>query len=157
LGRLLESDWVYKRLKNDKIIEKMKQLVCGMLIDEDTFLIGRRKPDNKNYPDMWELPGGKVEDGESSWEAINREWMEELNIRVKVLHQIPEREMMGTEKTMVFPYILRYESGKPQKNDHSDIKFIKFDEIKDYNFTPISKEVIHIIKRSYALFFKQPQ
>jgi 8-oxo-dGTP diphosphatase len=132
----------------------MKHLVCGMLVDGDKFLIGKRKEDNKNHPNMWELPGGKVEDGESPFEAINREWMEELNIRVKIYHQIPQREMYDT---MVYPYILRYESGKAKKNDHSEIKFIDFSEIKDYLFTPISKEIIHIVKGSYLLFLRKPK
>jgi 8-oxo-dGTP diphosphatase len=123
-----------------------------MLVDGDKFLIGKRKEDNKNNPNMWELPGGKVEDGESPFEAINREWMEELNIRVKIYHQIPQREMYDT---MVYPYILRYESGKAKKNDHSEIKFIDFSEIKDYLFTPISKEIIHIVKGSYLLFLRK--
>lgn len=129
----------------------MKKLVVGMLIDEDKFLIGRRKPDNKNHPDLWELPGGKVEDGETPWEAINREWMEELNINVLTYYQIPEREMEGT---MVYPFILKYVSGKAQKNDHSEIKFIDFSEINQYIFTPISKKIIHIVKGSYQLFLK---
>lgn len=132
----------------------MKQLVVGMLVDEDKFLIGRRLPDNKSYPDMWELPGGKVEEGESPWEAINREWKEELDINIRVIHQIPEREMYDT---MVYPYIIRYESGKAKKNDHSEIKFVDFSEIKDYLFTPISKEIIHIVKRSYTMFLKSPK
>lgn len=131
----------------------MKRLVVGMLIDEDRFLIGRRKPDNKNYPDMWELPGGKIEEGETPWEAINREWKEELDINIRVLHQIPEREML---ETMVYPFIIRYESGKAKKNDHSDIKFIKISDINDYLFTPISKKIIHIVKGSYSLFLKEP-
>lgn len=129
----------------------MKKLVVGMLVDEDRFLIGKRKSDNSNYPDMWELPGGKIEEGESPWEAINREWMEELNINIKVIHQIPQREMLDTE---VYPYIIRYESGKAEKNDHSEIKFVNFNEVKDYLFTPISKEIIHIVKRSYTMFLK---
>jgi len=132
----------------------MKQLVVGMLVDEDKFLIGRRKPDNKNYPDMWELPGGKIEDGETPWEAINREWKEELDINIRVIHQIPEREML---ETMVYPFIIRYESGKPKKNDHSDIKFIKISELNDYLFTPISKKIIHIVKGSYTMFLKPPK
>jgi len=131
----------------------MIKLVVGMLVDEDKFLIGRRKPDNKNYPDMWELPGGKIEEGETPWEAINREWKEELDINIRVLHQIPEREML---ETMVYPFIIRYESGKAKKNDHSDIKFIKISDINDYLFTPISKKIIHIVKGSYSLFLKEP-
>ena len=50
--------------------------------------------------------------------------------------------------------MLKYESGKAKMNEHQKIKFVKFNEIKDYKLTPISKRIIHIIKRSYNIFLK---
>ena len=40
----------------------------------------------KSEAGKWEFPGGKVEDGESQWEAIKREFKEELNIEVHPFH-----------------------------------------------------------------------
>jgi mutator protein MutT len=131
------------------------RIVAGMLIDGDTFLIGQRKLDNSILPDYWELPGGKIDDDdETPWHAIKREWMEELEIGVFTLHSIPERTIENIE---VYPFLLKYESGKAKLNEHQSIKFIKFSEINNYLFTPITKEIIHIVKGSYSLFFKPPK
>ena len=81
----------------------MLTIVAGMLLDEDRFLIGQRKADNKSYPDLWELPGGKIEPNETPDEAIKREWMEELEIGVISYYLIPEREI---NDIMVYPFLL---------------------------------------------------
>lgn len=131
------------------------KVVAGMLIDKDTFLIGQRKSDNLTLPDYWELPGGKIDDtDETPWHAIKREWIEELEIGVFTLHSIPERTIDNIE---VYPFLLRYESGKAKLNEHQSVKFIKFSEVNNYLFTPISKEIIYIVKGSYSLFFKPPK
>jgi 8-oxo-dGTP diphosphatase len=33
------------------------------------------------FPNMWDIPGGKVEDGESPEQAVRREMMEEMSIK----------------------------------------------------------------------------
>ena len=50
---------------------------------EGRVLIARRKPD-KSQGGKWELPGGKIEEGESAAECLARELAEELGIRVAV-------------------------------------------------------------------------
>ena len=130
----------------------MLRVVAGFLFDYDTFLIGQRKSDNKSYPDYWELPGGKVDDiDKHEDDSIKREWREELGIEVFIWHRLPTRIINDIE---VIPYMLKYESGKAVMNEHKSIKFVKFNEIKQYKLTPISKEIIHIIKRSYNIFLK---
>lgn len=130
----------------------MLKVVAGLMFDGDTFLIGQRKSDNKTLPDYWELPGGKIDDSDPTPDhAIKREWKEELNIEVFIFHELPTRVINNVE---VYPYMLKYESGKAKMNEHQSIKFVKFNEIKDYKLTPISKEIIHIVRRSYDIFLK---
>ena len=54
-------------------------VVAGILVREGKLLLSRR-PDGGAWPGLWELPGGKVEDGESPEEALVREWREELRV-----------------------------------------------------------------------------
>ena len=100
---------------------------------------------------MSQLPGGKIEEGESDYDAIKREWKEELDIEIFPYYNIPEREIDGV---MVYPYIIKYESGKPKLNVHQKVRWITFNEINDYDLTSISKKVLYIIKGSYQLFIK---
>ena len=136
------------------MIQKMLTIVCGTLLDEDRFLIGQRLNSDDIYPNLWELPGGKIEDGETPYDAIVREWTEELDIQIKPYYHIPEREMNGI---LVHPYLIKYESGKPKLNDHQKVRWITLNEINDYDFTPISKKVLYIIKGSYNLFLREKE
>ena len=56
---------------------------CGLIVDRarSRFLLGSR-PAGKPYAGWWELPGGKLEAGESPLECLKREFFEELGIRI---------------------------------------------------------------------------
>jgi 8-oxo-dGTP diphosphatase len=47
----------------------------------EEFLLARR-PESKVYADYWEFPGGKLEAGESVYQALCRELQEELAVKV---------------------------------------------------------------------------
>jgi mutator protein MutT len=54
-------------------------VVAGIFVREGRLLLSRR-PDGGPWPGLWELPGGKVEDGETPEEALVREWKEEMDV-----------------------------------------------------------------------------
>ena len=59
------------------------EVAVGVLIQSDgTFLLTSR-PDGKPYAGYWEFPGGKVEQGESTHDALCRELREEIGIEVR--------------------------------------------------------------------------
>jgi 8-oxo-dGTP diphosphatase len=50
----------------------------------DEILIVKRHPKSRTDPEMWELPGGKVEQGEFFADALVREIKEETDLDVEV-------------------------------------------------------------------------
>ncbi len=58
-------------------------------VDDYVLLSQRRDPDIVGEHPKWELPGGKVEFGETPEEALPREIAEELNLQVRPLSLIP--------------------------------------------------------------------
>lgn len=60
----------------------MVQVVVGALVREGKVLLGHRRPDKHAIPDVWDLPGGVVEPGESEPDALARELREELGVQV---------------------------------------------------------------------------
>ena len=61
----------------------MIKVVGAVILDNiGNVIMGKRASTSKNFPDLFEFPGGKVEDGETEKEALRRELEEELNMAV---------------------------------------------------------------------------
>ena len=60
-------------------------VVIGIVLNGNRFLVERRRSDEKSDPCIVCLPGGHVESGESTEEALKREMREELGIEVKAM------------------------------------------------------------------------
>lgn len=66
----------------------MVAVSCLILLDaQKSFLATQRSP-TKSLGGLWEFPGGKVEEGESSEAALRRELGEELNLHVDALRPL---------------------------------------------------------------------
>lgn len=63
--------------------------VRALLTDENgKILIIKRSTTSKTNPGKWELPGGKVDSGESFDQALIREVYEETNLKIKLDHVV---------------------------------------------------------------------
>jgi 8-oxo-dGTP diphosphatase len=57
-------------------------VVAGALVRDGRVLLAHRSPHRRWYPDVWDLPGGHLEPGESAGQALVRELAEELGVTV---------------------------------------------------------------------------
>lgn len=72
-------------------------VAVGVILRKDGALLLGQRPLGKPWPGWWELPGGKIEPGETVLQALARELDEELAIRVtesvrwvSYLHEYPK-------------------------------------------------------------------
>lgn len=61
----------------------MLKVVAALIINDGKVLIARRSTGDPNVLGKWEFPGGKVENGEDEFRAIEREMNEEFSVVVK--------------------------------------------------------------------------
>ncbi|XVU25485.1 NUDIX domain-containing protein [Actinoplanes sp. CA-054009] len=60
----------------------MPEIVTGALVREGRVLLVHRSPNRHAYPNVWDLPGGHVDAGETELAALAREMREELGVRI---------------------------------------------------------------------------
>ncbi|MDO5639030.1 MAG: NUDIX domain-containing protein [Neisseria sp.] len=58
------------------------RVVAGVVLNRDGDYLLSSRPEGKAYAGYWEFAGGKVEPSESEFEALQREFAEELGIRI---------------------------------------------------------------------------
>lgn len=61
-------------------VPEVHQVVAALVAREGRVLLCHRSAGRKWYPDVWDLPGGHIEAGETPTSALVRELAEELNI-----------------------------------------------------------------------------
>lgn len=124
------------------------EVVAALICRGNRFLICQR-PANKARGLLWEFVGGKVEKGESKQDALVRECMEELDIRLRVgevfaevTHEYPD---ITVHLTL---FRAEIESGEPKLLEHADLRWITSAEIGEYAFCPADVGILELIKAS---------
>lgn len=67
---------------------KELNVVALVLENHQGEILVAKRADHKHLGGMWEFPGGKVENGESQYQALKREIKEEINFDLKEAKQL---------------------------------------------------------------------
>ncbi len=112
------------------------RVVAAAITDGERVLAGRRAA-HKRQAGCWELPGGKVESGESDREALAREIVEELGMIVEVGDRLAESEHRYAHGVIrLVAYRCRWISGEPRRTDHDRVVWIDVDEAAGLPWAP---------------------
>jgi 8-oxo-dGTP diphosphatase len=99
-------------------------VMAGVLLDGAGRILVAQRPPGKHLAGMWEFPGGKVEPGEASLAALERELDEELGIAVDTLSfedliRVPWT--YGERSMLLEAVVVRAWTGEPQALDAAAI------------------------------------
>ena len=122
--------------------------VGGVVFKNNKILLAKRK--NPPDKDMWSIPGGAVEIGETLQEAIQREIAEECRIKVNsgriisIIDKIYYKHMNILYHYEIIDFEFKDFTGIPHPaSDASDVKFFTLSEILNNNSVVLSvKELV---------------
>lgn len=114
----------------------MKQVVAALILrDPDEVLICQRTK-YQPMPLKWEFPGGKIERGETSWDALKRELDEELGVQARIgdeVARIKHYYKNGGAVELRF-FTVREFQGELENRIFKDIRWVKRIELPTYDF-----------------------
>ena len=118
--------------------------VRGIIKDNDKILIVKRHPKSRTDPEMWELPGGKVENGEFFADALVREIKEETNLDVKVgdFCDAVQNDYMHKRTVQIMMYFDEVEGEIKISDEHTDWMWASLDEIRKLEISTSLKKLL---------------
>jgi 8-oxo-dGTP diphosphatase len=149
---------------NGKKADKIIRVGCGVII-ENGALFAARRSSTSDQPMKWELPGGKLEAGESAAEAVVRELREELEIETELSSEKPGLDGYGggspgegspgegllstvyryPEKTIeLIPVRVKIVSGLPRAVMHHEIAWIPLGKTEGIDWADADRALLEI-------------
>ena len=125
---------------------KIIKAVVGVLRNKSgKFLIAKRQ-DHQFMAGFWELPGGKIEGGETTEETIIRELNEELGIKVNALslHQTMQHTYTDRMIELCIYNVDQYQN-TPLGIEGQQIAWVSIQELHNYQLLPTMKAFIDSI------------
>jgi 8-oxo-dGTP diphosphatase len=106
--------------------------VVAAIFTNGEKVLACRRASHKSSPGLWEFPGGKVENGESAFTALEREIKEELGLECK------PRETFDVSITKVGELEIKLETiicsfdtvHELSSTDHDEFRWLAVDELQ---------------------------
>jgi 8-oxo-dGTP diphosphatase len=128
-------------------MKKTIDVVAALIFKECRVLIAKRDTGDESVLGKWEFPGGKVEPGESETNAIEREIKEEFELDIKAEKFITNNICEYPTKIVNLKlYKCNYVSGDFNLHDHSEYKYVRLEELLNYDLAPADIPLAKYVK-----------
>ena len=111
----------------------MEQVVVGAAVVRRGAVLAARRTSPPEAAGRWELPGGKVEPGETPEAALVRELAEELGCTVEVTDWLDGRVPIR-ERLVLVVALARLVDGEPEPVEHDRVRWLTAAELHDVDW-----------------------
>ncbi len=123
--------------------------VAAALIDSDRRVLLQQRPAGKSMAGLWELPGGKLEPGETPEAGLVRELNEELGINVRPadLQPLSFASHAYADFHLLMPlYLCRNWRGSVQPLEGQGLAWVAAADLEAYAMPPADRPLIQVLR-----------
>jgi 8-oxo-dGTP diphosphatase len=135
--------------------KKFVVVITAIVLNKNNkFLLVKRKENQEIHPGKWLLPGGKLEEDESLFQALKREIKEETNLEIEdnkeYIHDyIFPRPNKDLTLGLTFVVKATNDNISLNKNEYDDFVWITPKELEKYDYLEfIKKEIDKAFKKN---------
>ncbi|WP_030441310.1 (deoxy)nucleoside triphosphate pyrophosphohydrolase [Actinoplanes subtropicus] len=123
-------------------VKSRKVIVAAAIITDGRVLACERSAPPE-VAGRWEFPGGKVEPGETDQQALARECVEELGVRVEVGARIGPDVSLAHGRAVLRVFAVRLLDGdEPRALEHAAMRWLSVDELDTVHWLPADKPIV---------------
>ncbi|MFD8494449.1 (deoxy)nucleoside triphosphate pyrophosphohydrolase [Amycolatopsis sp. NPDC059657] len=116
-------------------------MIVGAAVVRDGALLAQQRAWPADHAGQWELPGGRVEPGETEGVALYRECQEELDVDIIVGGRVgPDVALPGGKVLRIYAASLL--SGEPRAVEHKALRWLTPDDLTDVDWLPADRELL---------------
>lgn len=119
----------------------MQVVVGAVLRDGAGRVLGARRI----TPPGWELPGGKVEPGETEAAALTRELREELGVTAEVGERVGPDVPMPADRILRV-YAARVTDGEPTRLEHAELRWFARADLDTVPWLPADRPIVAALR-----------
>ena len=118
------------------------RVTTAALITRGAHALFVRRPPGGDLGGLWELPGGKVDDGESPERALARELAEELCLDAAVGRELCRTTFVHRERFTLICYEVRADLGALCLREHEASRWCTVEEALELDLAPSDRRVL---------------
>jgi len=129
----------------------------AFIINANKEILILKRQNSEVYNDLWDVPGGKLEEGNTLLEALIREIREETGLKLeKIIAVLSTAKFQGqaADKPIIFRniYLVKAEGNVIISNEHAEYRWVSVENLKEYIFgndedlQKVLSHLPHIIK-----------
>jgi 8-oxo-dGTP diphosphatase len=121
----------------------LPRVIVAAVIVTDGRVLACQRSAPPEVAGKWEFPGGKVEPGETDAEALARECVEELGVRVDVGSRVGPDVPLAHGRAVLRVYAVRLLDGdRPRALEHTAMRWLAADELDDVVWLPADRPIV---------------
>lgn len=129
----------------NKMKKTIKVAAAVIKNDKDMILCALRSP-TMSLANLWEFPGGKLEEGENAREALVREIHEELGCQIEVgeiladIHHEYEKVIVNLISIQA-----KIVEGEPVAKEHAKLRWVPVSELESLEWAPADLPTVNAL------------